>query len=374
MFYATNSVGTAYSDEVTVTQLVSLGIGGGYFGYSSNYGNSPSFASIRIENVKVDSLAWKTRAGQYMGSWRGPSEVLPVGEYFIHVYTNCNGDWYGDGANQASYTSPELAALLPADPDKGLHVIPASPICTVTSINTANETAYSASYSGNYINKLTDKSGNEYDVVQIGEQCWMRENLRTTKFADGTDIDAANYHATDNVAVQGYVYDWLATSDAAGICPDGWHVPSATEWTQLTEYLSNTYDPHSPSFESHYPYRCEGSDENSIAKSLASKATDWPYDSNDACSIGNTDSYTVWNGPDDPRTLYRYDFNNRTGFNAVPVGYWHNGGMDSVGKQANYWTSTGQKHMNLDYPRSTFIEQTVNESGSPAFSVRCLRD
>jgi uncharacterized protein (TIGR02145 family) len=372
--YATNSAGTAYSDEVTVTQLVSLGIHGGYFGYSSNYGNSPSFASIRIENVKVDSLAWKTRAGQYMGSWRGPSEVLPVGEYFIHVYTNCNGDWYGDGANQSSYTAPELAALYPADPDRGLHVIPASPICTVTSINTANETAYSASYSGTYINKLTDKSGNEYDVVQIGEQCWMRENLRTTKFDDGTDIDAANYHATDNVAVKGYVYDWLATSNTAAICPDGWHVPSATEWTKLTEYLSNTYDPHSPSFESHYPYRCEGSDENSIAKSLASKATDWPYESADACSIGNTDSYIVYNTPTDPRTLYRYDFNNRTGFNAVPVGHWYNGGMDSVGKQANYWTSTAQKYMNLDYTSSTIVEQTANEGSSPAYSIRCVRN
>ena len=371
--YATNSVGTAYSDEVTVTQLPSSGIGGGYFGYSSNYGNSPSFASIRIDHVNVDSLAWKTRAGQYMGSWRGPSEVLPVGEYFIHVYTNCNGDWYGDGANQASYTSPELAALLPADPDQGLHVIPASPICTVTSINTANETAYSASYSGKYINKLTDKSGNEYDVVQIGEQCWMRENLRTTKFADGTDIDAANYHATDNVAVQGYVYDKDAVTSAANICPSGWHVPSDDEWTQLTDYLGATQDPRTPTFESNYPYRCDESDENSIAKSLASTATDWPYESADACSIGNTDSYTVWNGPDDPRTLYRYSYNNRTGFNAVPVGYWHNGGMDSVGKQANYWTSTGQKHMNLDYPRST-IEQIDSESGSPACSIRCLRD
>ena len=363
--YATNSVGTAYSDEFAVVDLHGTGHGE----YSSNYGNSANFARIQISNVTADSLAWKTRDGVYMGNWKGWTSVLPVGDYFIKTYHNCNGEWYGEGMNQSSYTDPELEALLApyVDPDQGLHRIPASPICKVTSKN-ANETAYDASYSGNYINKLTDKSGNEYDLVQIGEQCWMRENLRTTKFADGTDITegtttsttTAYRYSTGNPSTQGYLYNWSATSDAAGICPDGWHVPSDAEWTELTTYLAATQDPRSPSGESHYIYRCDDN-ASAIAKSLASTPTDWPSSSN-TCDPG----YTL------PGSSYS-NLNNRTGFNAVPVGRYAGGYIDSDGKVANYWTS-GNSQVLMDYTNTGLSHSSEGGTMASGYSIRCIRD
>ena len=108
---------------------------------------------------------------------------------------------------------------------------------------------------------VTDIDNNTYTTVQIGTQCWMRENLRTTRYADGTSIPMGNsisetscrYAPDDNkskVTKYGYLYNWPAMmhgsrssdsnpSGVQGICPDGWHVPSDAEWTQLTNYVSS---------------------------------------------------------------------------------------------------------------------------------------
>ena len=95
----------------------------------------------------------------------------------------------------------------------------------------------------------------------------MAENLRTTRFADGTTIPlwaygvagpacfapgngSSNEENTDNVDRYGYLYNWAAVMHGAssssavpsgvqGICPTGWHVPSDAEWTELTTYLSS---------------------------------------------------------------------------------------------------------------------------------------
>ena len=109
---------------------------------------------------------------------------------------------------------------------------------------------------------LMDYDGNIYKTVQIGQQCWMKENLRTTKYADGISIALGSIPSTtiayryypdnnsSNVNTYGYLYNWKAvmrnssSSDAnpsgvQGICPTGWHVPSDEEWKQLTNYVSS---------------------------------------------------------------------------------------------------------------------------------------
>ena len=115
-------------------------------------------------------------------------------------------------------------------------------------------------------NAVKDIDGNKYDAVQIGDQVWMAENLRTTRYADGTSIPLGELESEEtpyryapgtyqsneeniiNVSAYGYLYNWAAvmhgasSSDAnpsgvQGICPRGWHVPSDAEWTQLTDYM-----------------------------------------------------------------------------------------------------------------------------------------
>jgi uncharacterized protein (TIGR02145 family) len=108
-----------------------------------------------------------------------------------------------------------------------------------------------------FITPLTDIEGNTYGIAAIGEQVWLSENLKTTKFNDNTDIPIV----TDNVAWidlntpacswynnnksfidnnYGVLYNWF-TVNTGKLCPAGWHVPNEDEWTTLVEYLGGEY-------------------------------------------------------------------------------------------------------------------------------------
>ena len=217
---------------------------------------------------------------------------------------------------------------------------------------------------------VTDHEGNVYATVQIGDQCWMRENLRTTHYADGTDIPAGGDNPSvtepyyyDNSAyslslqTRGYLYNWLAAMHGAasssanpsgvqGICPNGWHVPSDAEWTQLTDYVKTQSD-----------YVC-GGNTSSIAKALAS--TEGWKTSTSSCVVGNDQT-----------------MNNATGFSAVPAGICYGLSFDGAGNDANFWSST-QGSSNYAWIRNLYYDVAyVDDYGdykSNGFSVRCLRD
>jgi uncharacterized protein (TIGR02145 family) len=97
---------------------------------------------------------------------------------------------------------------------------------------------------------VTDADGNEYRTVTIGNQEWMAQNLKTTKYRDGTDIPlVANYEQWEALTTGAYsvyndnygaLYNWFAVNDKE-ICPAGWSVPSDAQWTQLTEYIINNF-------------------------------------------------------------------------------------------------------------------------------------
>src|SRR6056297_199887 len=106
----------------------------------------------------------------------------------------------------------------------------------------------------NAVPTVTDVDGNIYETVKIGNQVWTTENLRTTKYNDGTDIplvtgdtewsnlDTSGYcwHMNDSTAyaqTYGALYNWY-TVNTNKLCPDGWHVPADEEWTELTNYLN----------------------------------------------------------------------------------------------------------------------------------------
>jgi uncharacterized protein (TIGR02145 family) len=100
---------------------------------------------------------------------------------------------------------------------------------------------------------VTDVDGNEYPVVTIGTQKWMAENLRTSRYHDGsaipnvTDDDSwnmlttgarCNYNNNSGLDEQyGKLYNWYSVADSRLLCPAGWHVPADTEWTKLTDFL-----------------------------------------------------------------------------------------------------------------------------------------
>lgn len=94
---------------------------------------------------------------------------------------------------------------------------------------------------------VTDVDGNVYTTVKIGNQTWTVENLRVTKFNDGTEIppitDGTAWNAittpgycwyknnmTDNKTVYGALYNWYAVNTGK-LAPAGWHVPTDAEWT-----------------------------------------------------------------------------------------------------------------------------------------------
>jgi uncharacterized protein (TIGR02145 family) len=219
-------------------------------------------------------------------------------------------------------------------------------------------------------NAVTDIDGNIYDAVQIGNQVWMAENLRTTRYSDGSEIlpgVAPSYTIPfrfapasneDNVSKYGYLYNWAAVmhrsgssnnnpSGVQGVCPDGWHIPSAVEWTELTEFV-----------ESHSEYWCNGVSTN-IAKALAS-----------------TDGWLEYGMEDDCLASYNPSANNATGFSGRPAGnYWN--GFSYFNYAANFWSATQYSDstaygydFQFDDPKVLMTDYFKDI----AYSVRCIRN
>ena len=175
-----------------------------------------------------------------------------------------------------------------------------------------------------------DQNGNTIYSKTYGNQEWSTENAEVTTYRDGTPIpevdlnDHANFlDATTGVYMQtdyGKFYNWYAimgihdddpSTPNKHFAPEGWHVPSQSEWETLRDYLiANGYN---------YDGTTTG---NKIAKAMASR-NDWSsYDSLGA--VGNNPSS-----------------NNSSGFNAFPYGVVSGDAVhNSFGQKASFWTKT----------------------------------
>ncbi|MCR4738224.1 MAG: hypothetical protein K5846_08720, partial [Bacteroidales bacterium] len=229
---------------------------------------------------------------------------------------------------------------------------------------------------------LTDIDGNEYATLLLGSQCWMKQNLRTTHFADGTEIALGNTSSDFNspfryapgsesaevLNAYGYLYNWAAamhggTSSSAnpsgvqGVCPDGWHLPSDAEWTQLTNFVA-----------SNNANVCGGNPTH-IAKALASTEMwgNWG-----TCSV-NCLMCT------DPSS------NNSTGFSALPSGTWNSDGAVGHGTSGytNYGHTIFRTATEYENNYAAWVREFYNEyayvgrtaiAKTTGQSVRCLLD
>jgi len=201
-------------------------------------------------------------------------------------------------------------------------------------------------------NSLKDIDGNVYKTVTIGTQVWMAENLKTTRYNDGTAIplvtnfdtwsasttDAYCWYNNDstNKEVYGALYNWY-TVNTKKLCPAGWHVPADAEWTTMANYLEGE----------------NVTDSKLTGGKLKEKGT------------------THWKSPNTGAT-------NESGFTALPGGYRsYNGSFNFIEISGYWWSSTEYSATNVYFWSIRYKYNLVYKyiSDKPnGFSVRCLRD
>ena len=200
---------------------------------------------------------------------------------------------------------------------------------------------------------ITDVEGNSYKTVTIGTQTWMAENLKTSKYNDGTTITNATddaqwqnnttgawaYYNNDaaNNAKYGKLYNWYAVSPTTNgnknVCPAGWHVPTDAEWTILTDYLGGA----------------------SVAGGKLKE-------------VGTTS----WNSPNTDAT-------NTSLFTGLPGGVRNDyGNYKAIGDNGYWWSSTEDKtgvawvRYLVIFNGNAFRSSNIKDYGG--FSVRCIKD
>jgi uncharacterized protein (TIGR02145 family) len=208
----------------------------------------------------------------------------------------------------------------------------------------------------------TDGDGNHYPIVTIGNQTWMAENLRTTRYRNGIVIPneqndsvwaslttgALCYYFNDSAyyaSRYGALYNAFAFLDSNGLCPAGWHVPTDLEWKEMEIFLG--MDPNIiPLLD------CRGTDEGTRLKDAGT---------------------ANWMNPPIPG-------NNSTGFTALPGGVRSatESNYTRMGLYGYWWTSSESNPSLSSYGRYLSNSHSGVCRYSPAnkagLSVRCIQD
>lgn len=206
---------------------------------------------------------------------------------------------------------------------------------------------------------LTDVDGNTYKTIKIGTQTWMAENLKTTKYNDGTTIPnvtnqdvwskltsgAYCWYINQSAAyknIYGALYNWY-TVKTGKLCPGGWHVPSDAEWTTLTDYMGG-----------------------------------WDIAGSKLKETGNSHWIPL------PPYVLMLNVTNESGFTALPGGYrgsvWTFYLIENLGYLGLWWSSTES-----DYEVDNILIRTMNyqfngitsqnDGGKKAgLSCRCIKN
>ncbi len=195
-------------------------------------------------------------------------------------------------------------------------------------------------------------AGQTYHTVEIGDQCWLKENLNvgtmingTTDQTDNNTIEKYCYeNDVQNCTQYGGLYQWdemmqyVSNEGAKGICPSGWHLPSSNEWKTLEGTVDSQYGVGDPVWDN---ADWRGFDAGKKLKA----SSGWGLNGN------GTDSF---------------------GFTMLPAGYWSDGGLFSdKGIGGFTWNSSASVRS------FAFNNDGIMNSFKPkknGYSVRCLRD
>ncbi len=205
-------------------------------------------------------------------------------------------------------------------------------------------------------NLVIDIDSNTYHTITIGNQIWMAENLKVTRYNDGTlipkvesdkDWDTLSYGAycwyvndmLKNKEIYGALYNWYAV-ETGKLCPVGWHVPTDSDWIVLSNFLGG----------------------DSIAGGKLK-------------SVGILeDSTGLWYSPNINAT-------DEFGFSALPGGIRYTiGGYDFDERGANgyWWSSTEVSSSGLAWLRLMRCDKSnlfrYDGDKNAGFSVRCIKD
>lgn len=198
---------------------------------------------------------------------------------------------------------------------------------------------------------VTDIDGNIYHTVTIGSQVWLAENLKTTKYRDGTPIPNITNNTTwsslsngggycdyenlpSNSGVYGRLYNWFATTSVHNLCPLGWRVPTDAEWATLTDFIGG----------------------ESVAGGRLKET-----------------GILHWSNPNNGAT-------NQSGFTALPAGYRENDGTFGAQGDYGWWWTASEDFAGAANAWTRFIGSpfggifAYNTSKTSGYSIRCIRD
>ncbi len=187
------------------------------------------------------------------------------------------------------------------------------------------------------VNTVTDVDGNVYNTIRIGNQVWMVENLKTTKYNDGTPIsimaakDATtgvyySYEGTDANSAFGKWYNWYAVNSGK-LAPKGWHIPTTDEFNLLISTLGTN-------------------------------------------AGGKMKTTTVWLTPN-------AGADNTSGFSVLPAGFKGSAAFTNIGKAAFFWVNNERNIGQANYFKLDYNFATVTSNGANkvfGYSVRCVKD
>ena len=201
------------------------------------------------------------------------------------------------------------------------------------------------------------RDGQQYPTIQLGKQCWMAKNLNLGSMIAGSGAQQDNglieKYCYDDLAANcsefggfyqwGELMDYDSTPASQGICPDGWHVPTDSEWTYMTRLLDAGVD------------------------SLI-----WGYSGRNAGAKMKATGTTHWTSPNVGATNY-------SGFAALGSGIRnHDATFANYHNFTFFWSSTRD---NLTYPVTRYLYYNYPYVGrgydnyhSFGFSIRCLHD
>lgn len=200
--------------------------------------------------------------------------------------------------------------------------------------------------------------GQTYNTVEIGDQCWLKENLNVGTRVDGdqeqTDDGTIEKYCyddePDSCDVYGGLYQWnemmqyVTDTATQGICPSGWHIPTDFEWKTLEGTVDTQYGIGDPEWD----------------------GTGWRgYDAGERLK-----STSGWNNNGNGTDVF--------GFTALPGGYRYTSGSFSTLGENGYWWSSTEYSSSHAWPRRLLYSHSevrrYYEYEPIGLSVRCLKD